>query len=470
MRARIRPALLAVLLPLGLASAIAQNVPPSTATVTTSGAAHPQLGWQTRHTPAYPIPYGPARVEEITPVLDRVLTYLERATPARLIDLETNTPVADAAGPLPARPGFERGDFLPISYEWGVTYSGMLHAAEALGNERYRRYVGERLELIRRLADHYTAHPPGADAPRRFALRSVLKPESLDDSGAMAAAMLKAEQAGVAVPLRPLIDRYLGYISTGQLRFDDGTLARNRPLPGSLWLDDLYMSVPALAQIGKLTGERRYFDDAARQVLQFAGRMFVREKGLYLHGWVQGMEPHPAFHWARANGWAAMAKVELLSVLPEDHPARPELLALLRSHLQGLAASQGVDGRWHQLLDRPATYPETSASAMFVYAFARAINRGWIDPLAFGPAASIGWHAVAKQVNSQGQVENTCVGTGMGWEPVFYAYRPVSVYAAHGYGPVLLAGAEMATLHRGAGARAVVHDGGLHFGEATSTR
>jgi len=47
-------------------------------------------------------------------------------------------------------------------------------------------------------------------------------------------------------------------------------------------------------------------------------------------------------------------------------------------------------------------------------------------------------------------------------------YRPVNVYAAHGYGPVLLAGAEMITLRKGRGAEAAVHDGGVHFGRATS--
>ena len=91
------------------------------------------------------------------------------------------------------------------------------------------------------------------------------------------------------------------------------------------------MSVPALAQMGKLTGERRYFDDAVKQVVQFAERMFVREKGLFMHGWVQGMEVHPEFHWARANGWALLTLVEVLDVLPADHPGRPAMLDLLRA-------------------------------------------------------------------------------------------------------------------------------------------
>ena len=53
------------------------------------------------------------------------------------------------------------------------------------------------------------------------------------------------------------------------------------------------------------------------------------------------------------------------------------------------------------------------------------------------------WHAVESAVNTKGQVENVCVGTGMAFDPAFYAYRPVHVMAAHGYGPVIWAGAEM---------------------------
>ena len=54
--------------------------------------------------------------------------------------------------------------------------------------------------------------------------------------------------------------------------------------------------------------------------------------------------------------------------------------------------------------------------------------------------------AVSTQINAEGQVEGTCVGTGMAFAPAFYYYRPVNVYAAHGYGPVIWAGAEMINL------------------------
>jgi len=420
----------------------------------------------------YPTPYAPATIDEIRKTMERVHAYLEQATPVHAIDADTGAPVQDLKR-LPAQVALERTDLLILSYEWGVTYSGMLRAAEATGDKRYTQYTNERVSALALLATQVKKNPPPATAnaapvstSQGMRLRSMVSPRSLDDSGAMCAALIKAERAGLGdKQLRPWIDNYVQFVSSRQFRLADGTLARNRPLPNSLWLDDLYMSVPCLAQAGKLTGDKRYFDDAAKQILQFADRMFVKEHGLFRHGWVQGMEFHPVFHWARANGWAIMAMAELLDVLPEDHAARPRILTLFRDHAAGLMAAQGHAGLWHQLLDRRESYEETSASAMFVFGMARGINRGWLDPLAFGPTVSLGWNAVARKVNDKGQVEGTCVGTGMAWDPMFYMYRPVHVLAAHGYGPMFLAGAEMIELQKARGPNINGHDGGVHFGK-----
>ncbi len=390
--------------------------------------------------PAYPVPYGPSAAAKVVEVLQRVRGYLETSTPARLVDRRTGQPLANPAT-SGAEAAIDPGAFRVTSYEWGVVYSGMLLAAETTGDGAFKDYVARRMALVAQLADHYRAHPV-SDGP----LRSVLEPRALDDSGSLCAAMIKASRAGVAANLRPMIDNFITFIATKEFRLADGTLARNRPQPDTLWLDDLYMSVPALAQMGKLTGDRKYYDDATKQVVQFSRRMFNREQGLFMHGWVQGMEVHPEFRWARANGWALMTLVELLDVLPEDHPDRAAVLDLLRAHARGLAARQSGSGFWHQLLDRDDSYLETSATAIYAFAMARAINRGWIDPVAYGPATILAWNAVTTKVNAQGQVEGTCVGTGMGFDPAFYYYRPTSPFAAHGYGPVLLAGAEVVRL------------------------
>lgn len=396
--------------------------------------------------PDYPIPYGIPKNEDVAAVLARVYAYLNGVTPPAFANEKTGEIFTDAAK-IDANTILQKGDFRIVSYEWGVTYAGMLLASEATGDPKYRDYVEQRLKFIGDAASQF--HKPAAHYEEwegRMPLRNLINPRTLDDTGAMSAAMIKALRGGSKANVRPVVDNGLKHIMTGQHRLADGTLARMRPQPNSLWLDDLFMGVPAMAQMGKLTGESKYYDEATRQVLLFRDKMFNKENGVFMHGWIEAMTPHPEFRWARANGWAFMTLAELLDVLPNNHPKRAEVLKLYQDHARGLASYQSGSGFWHQLLDRSDSYLETSATAIYTYAFARGINRGWIDGRSFAPATLLAWNAVSTKVNAQGQVEGTCVGTGMGFDPAFYVYRPVSKFAAHGYGPVLLAGAEVMLL------------------------
>lgn len=298
----------------------------------------------------------------------------------------------------------------------------MLETAKATNDKRYYTYAYDRIKLLS---------------------EQTIVPKALDDAGAMCASTIKLYRSSPELDVQDMIDNYIRYIMHKEYRLSDGTFARKRPQMNTLWLDDLYMSVPAIAQMGKLTGEQTYYDEAVKQIVQFSERMFVKEKGLYMHGWVEGEEYHPAFHWGRANGWAILTLTEVLDVLPENHPGREKVMKQYKDHIKGICALQSSEGFWHQLLDRNDSYLETSATAIFTYCIARGINNGWLDVISFAPVAQLGWSAVSTQINNEGQVEGTCVGTGMGFDPAFYYYRPVNKYAAHGYGPVLLAGAEM---------------------------
>jgi rhamnogalacturonyl hydrolase YesR len=393
--------------------------------------------------PDYPVPYGKTTIGDIKTTLDKVLVYLTASTPIGLINQKTNEEVTDYSK-INNDVLFKPGDFRLTSYEWGVTYAGMLNTGEVTGDKKYTGYASSRLEFLSKLVPYFKAQTD--ITIKQNPMRTVIAPLALDDAGAICAAMIKNCRMGLGNNLRPTIDNFIDYISNKEFRLADGTFARNRPLPNTIWLDDLFMSVPALAQMGKLTGETKYWDDAVKQILQFSQRMFVKEKGLYMHGWVKDMETHPVFHWARANGWAFMTMAELLDVLPETHPGYKAVLEQFRAHAKGLAAYQSGTGFWHQLIDRNDSYLETSATAIYTYAYAKGINRGWLDKKAYGPMALLAWNAVASKVNEKGQVEGTCVGTGMGFDPAFYYYRPINVYAAHGYGPVLLAGSEMIKL------------------------
>ncbi|WP_264537983.1 glycoside hydrolase family 105 protein [Flavobacterium sp. N1736] len=390
--------------------------------------------------PDYVTPYTIPEKNNIENVLNRVYTFLEENTASKVINLSDNSEVQDFKK-TKGKIKFSPGAFRLTSYEWGVTYAGMLLATEATGNKQYADYTNKRLKLIAEIAGNYKPENL-KDSP----VHTVLNPHALDDAGALCAAFIKAKKAGINTNVDPVINNFIKYISEKEFRLKDGTLARNRPQNNTLWLDDMFMSVPALAQMGSYTGDVKYFDDAVKQVNQFSQRMFNEQKGIYMHGWVESMQVHPEFHWARANGWAVMTMVELLEVLPKNHPGYQQVLAQLQKHIAGLLQYQDGTGFWHQLLDRNDTYLETSATAIYTYAIARAINRGYVDKLAYTPAVVLAWNAVASKVNAKGQVEGTCVGTGMGFDPAFYYYRPVNLYAAHGYGPVLLAGAEMILL------------------------
>jgi rhamnogalacturonyl hydrolase YesR len=142
-----------------------------------------------------------------------------------------------------------------------------------------------------------------------------------------------------------------------------------------------------------------------------------------------------------------MSMAELLTVLPEDHPDRPKVLDQYRRAVRGVGAVQGGTGLWHQLLDREDSYLETSASAMFTFAIARGVNRGWLST-AWAPVAQTGWQAVARRVRPDGQIEGICVGTTAAYDAVYYYNRPTELGAMQGYGATLMAGAEVMTMLR----------------------
>ena len=396
----------------------------------------------------YPIPYQKPSIEEITEVLQRVHAYVASASPASVVDSKTGREITDFSTPNPAaRIAGDDGElFYPLDYTMGVTHSGMLLATEVTGDTRYTDFTRRQLQFIADRLPYFRGVVAAGARPTKQTMGAIIATGSLDDSGSMCAALVKARRANVGPDLAPVIEHWSEYIARSQYRMADGTLARQRPQPESLWADDMYMSIPALAQMGALSGDKVWFDDAARQVLQFNQHLWDPQVGLYAHGRHSNQPLNPEFYWARANGWALMATVELLDVLPQDHPSRERLLAILRAHVRSLVKLQSGSGLWHQMLDKPDSYLETSASAIFVYSIARAINKGWISPVVYGSVAQAGWIGVTTRVNAKGQVEGTCVGTTLASDHVYYYNRPASVHATHGYGPVLLAGAELIRL------------------------
>ena len=386
--------------------------------------------------PQYDTPYGIPAEAEVKATIDRVLAYLEQAMPATA---EGNK--------------LAKGSFRLTSYEAGVLYAAMLNAGKQTGDERFTRFAADRLGLIARQAPK-EAKALEKDKEYDPQMRMVLFPGALDDCGAMASAYCRLNMAQADKAYGAVIDRYVDFVRNKQYRLPDGIFARHRPHHNTVWLDDMYMGVPCMAWYGIMNNDITAIHDAVKQIKLFKERMWVPEKKLFRHGWVESMTPHPAYHWGRANGWAILTQCEVLDALTikgkseETAADRAFVLDLLRQHIEGLSALQDKTGFWHQLLDRPDTYNETSCTAIYTYCMAHAINEGWIDAQTYGAQVLLAWQACQTKVNAKGQVEGTCVGTGMGFEPAFYAYRPVHAMAAHGYGPMIWAGSEVIRMLR----------------------
>jgi unsaturated rhamnogalacturonyl hydrolase len=395
----------------------------------------------------YPVPYKKPVAAEIAASLRRIHAFLDAETPTRVVHkgsgaeiTDFKTPVADAVVPTTGM------DFGLQVYEMGVVHAGMLKAAQVTGDRRFSDFTARHLQFFADRLPYFRAQQERFHLDRSNSFARFLDPRSLDDAGAMCAAMMRARRAGVGPDLGGQIRVCGDWVAKRQFRLADGTLARERPQAASLWADDMYMGVPALAELGRMTGEGAYDDDAVRNVLQMSGYLFDPQLGLYTHGWNADNPDAPRFHWARANGWAVLSMSDLLDVLPKDHPGYPQVLEQLRKSLRGIAQLQSGSGLWHQMIDRSDSYLETSSSAIFVYVLAHAVNEGWISPVAYGPIAQAGWAGLSTRIGERGQVEGTCVGTTFAGDQVYYYNRPTSPAALHGYGPTLLAGAEMIRL------------------------
>jgi len=385
---------------------------------------------------------------DIVQALGRVRDHFVRSTPYRLVDTATGQTVTDpkevskTVG-IDLRPG----EFNDWTYSMGVVLAGMLLASDVTGDQSFQQYTLKNFDFI---FDHldYFRDQAKTFGPQPYGYRRLLDMRELDDCGAIGAALVKAWHKKADPRYREAIDVVADFIAHKMTRLPDGTLARKRPQWPTVWSDDAYMSIPFLAQMGDLTGDRAYFDDAAHQVLKFSEHLMDPATGLFDHAWfVNAGEADPAFHWARGDAWVVMAMVELLGVLPEAHPDRPKVLELFRRTVRGHVPFQSATGFWHQLIDRSDSYLETSATAMYTFAIARGVNRGWLPPT-YGPIAQAGWQAVAQRIHADGQVEGICYATTAAYDALYYYNRPTRLDAMQGYGPVLMAGAEMLTLLR----------------------
>jgi len=136
--------------------------------------------------------------------------------------------------------------------------------------------------------------------------------------------------------------------------------------------------------------------------------------------------------------------------LPENHPRREFLLDFFRRHSAGCLDCQDENGMWHQVLDMPSSYIETSCTAIFICAFCRGIRYNWFegDTAIYRIAVEKAWHALETySIDRGGNVYGVCRGSEFSFNPKYYAQHLLPrLNDTHGIGIVLLAGVELQKL------------------------
>ncbi len=248
-------------------------------------------------------------------------------------------------------------------------------------------------------------------------------------------------------------------------RTRSGGFWHKRIYPNQMWLDGLYMAGPFYAEHAQVFKEPAGFDDVVHQLCLIEEHARDPHTGLLYHAWdesklqrwanpITGCSPN---FWGRAVGWYAMALVDVLDYVPQDHVGRSAVIAILLRLAEAVTKVQDTaTGLWYQVLDqgsRAGNYLESSASCMFVYALAKAVRKGYL-PTDYAAVARRGYRGIATHfvtIDEQGEVnlERTCSVAGLGGDLYrdgsyeYYVGEPVATNDLKGVGAFILAAVEI---------------------------
>ena len=265
----------------------------------------------------------------------------------------------------------------------------LMELGDKIQNRKYEDYVLKNMKFIfdktnqsyfHRLYDK-TFREGGWRAVPRLTWHMIYRNKRLDDNGPMGASLITLNQRHPDEAFQQYVETTNHHLMVSEPRLADGTIARLWPHENTVWADDAFMAVSFISRMGEVTGEKKYFDDAANQILNYTRYLWCPEKQIYYHCYHTDNKEHGVAHWSRANGWIFMATADLLARMPEDHPMRDDVIKNFQMQASGVARYQGKNGLWHQLLDKADSYEEITGTSMFVFGIAKGVKEGWSTTL-----------------------------------------------------------------------------------------
>ena len=165
------------------------------------------------------------------------------------------------------------------------------------------------------------------------------------------------------------------------------------------WADALYMVMPVMTKMYKLTGEVKYLDKLTENFLWSDSLMFDHEEQLYyrdakyIYPKVKTACNDGKSFWARGDGWVLAGLAKVLADMPQDYKNRAIFVQRFRELAEGVARVQRPGGYWSRsmLCEDDAPGPETSGTAFFTYGMLWGVNNGYLDKSTYDPVIERAW-------------------------------------------------------------------------------
>ncbi|HTW94599.1 MAG TPA: glycoside hydrolase family 88 protein [Tepidisphaeraceae bacterium] len=198
------------------------------------------------------------------------------------------------------------------------------------------------------------------------------------------------------------------------------------------WIDDMFMITALQVEAYRATGDKIYLDRAATEMAAYIDKL-QRPDGLFYH------HANAPIHWGRGNGWVAAGMTEVLLELPKDHPLHGKIMTAYQKMMAALVKDQDSAGMWHEVIDDPKAWPESSCTAMFTFALAEGYRNGWLQGDQYQNAARNGWIALCGHLDKDANLTDVCVGTNPGATEQHYLDRGQETGNLHGQAALIWA-------------------------------
>lgn len=197
-------------------------------------------------------------------------------------------------------------------------------------------------------------------------------------------------------------DEMLNVIRTTSHKTTDGIIYHTQEPQKGIWSDFNYMLPPFLTAAGE-------YQEAMKQIEGYRKYLYNEKDKLYSHMWDdEKKRMNRADYWGVGNGWSAAGMTRVIKMLPDSMMIeKKKLIGYVRDLIDGCLKYLRADGMFHDVVNKPETFPEVNLSQMLCYTIFRGVAAGYLDRSYLKPT-EIMRKVANDQVDKLGYVHNVC--------------------------------------------------------------